>query len=127
MPKDWLFNCFHAVCYYVNSVLYGLCQHNFESNNFTVFYFQIGFKNQHCKCNNAHLMFRIFIKIRNLALTLWSFKWYLRTLGCVFFICNHRCSRKTCLLKYSNDHRKKSVIWEIKEKLSQNLYIPDFY
>ena len=31
-----------------------------------------------------------------------------------------------CLLKYSSDHTKKSVIWEIKEKLSQNLYIPDF-
>ena len=43
------------------------------SNNFTIFYFQIAFKNQHCKCSNAHLMFRIFIKIRNLALTLWFF------------------------------------------------------
>ena len=98
MPKDWLFNCFHAVCYCFSSVLYGLCQHNFESNNFTVFYFQIAFKNQHCKCNNAHLVFRIFIKIRNLALTLWSFKWCLRTYGCVFFICKHRYSPKISLL-----------------------------
>ena len=41
-----------------------------------------------------------------------------------FFICNHRgCPG---LLKFSKDSRKISDMWEIKEKLRKNLYIPDF-
>lgn len=77
--KIGLCNCFDVVCFCFNSFLDRLCQRNFVIKNFTTFYFQLSFKNQHCKCNDAHPIFRIlFIKDRNLSTFLY-FKQCLRT------------------------------------------------